>query len=245
MKHDKIRIAKLLANYNQGSRREVEKLINEKKVYLNGKLVVSPVTFADKNDDITINKKKIKFVKKVEILKFYKPKNILCSKSKQDDRQIVYEIIQSKYKNFIFAGRLDYKSEGLMILTNSSLICRNLELPINKFDRVYEVRVYGEFKLNNLDKISNGTVINQIKYKPFKYKIMSKIKKNTNLHMTLQEGKKNEIREIFKSLNLQVNKLKRISYGPFNLHNMRSGNIEKVSKYELNKYENYIRFKKR
>src|SRR5210317_1375254 len=102
MKHDKIRIAKLLANYNQGSRREIEKLINEKKVYLNGKLVVSPVTFADKNDDITINKKKIKFVKKVEILKFYKPKNILCSKSKQDDRQIVYEIIQSKYKNFIF-----------------------------------------------------------------------------------------------------------------------------------------------
>jgi len=245
MSHNKIRIAKLLANYNQGSRRQIEKLINDKKIYLNGKLVVSPVTFASINDKITINKKSIKFLKNVQVFKFFKPKNVICSKNKQDDRKIIYEIISPKYKNFIFAGRLDYKSEGLIVLTNSSSICRNLELPINKFERVYEVRVYGELKLNLINKLSLGSTINKIRYKPFRYKITSKIKKNTNLLISLHEGKKNEIREIFKSINLQVNKLKRIAYGPFKLNNMQLGSIEKVSKIELKKYENYIRDKKR
>ena len=82
-------------------------------------------------------------------------------------------------------------------------------------------------------------------YQPFKFRIMSKIKKNTNLEIILNEGKKNEIREILREINLQVNKLKRISYGPFKLEKMISGQIKKVSKEEINKYENYIRNKKR
>jgi len=244
MTHNKIRIAKLLANYNQGSRREIEKFIYDRKVFLNGKLVISPITFASINDKITINGKKIKFLKDVKVFKFFKPKNIICSKNKQDERKIIYELVKPKFKNFIFAGRLDYKSEGLIILTNSSSICRNLELPINKFERVYEVRVYGEFKLNLINKLSLGTTINKIKYRSFKFKITSAIKKNTNLIINLHEGKKNEIREIFKSVNLQVNKLKRIAYGPFKLNNMQPGSIEEVSKLELKKYENYIRDKK-
>ena len=123
--------------------------------------------------------------------------------------------MKPKYKNYIFAGRLDFKSEGLIILSNSSLITRNLELPTNKFIRKYEVRAYGSFDLNRFEKVSKGIKVNKIFYKPFKYKIKSKIKKNTNIEISLIEGKKNEIRNIFKFLDLKVNKLKRISYGPF------------------------------
>lgn len=241
----KIRIAKLLSNFNHGSRREIERLINNNKIYLNKKLVTTPVTFASSNDEIFIDGKKVIFNKKIEILKFYKPKDIICSKKKQDNRKIIYEIIKPEYKNYIFAGRLDFKSEGLIILTNSSLITRNLELPENKFDRKYEVRVFGEFYLNKLKKISMGTKIEGILYKPFKFKIKSKIKKNTFLEIVLQEGKKNEIRKIFKQINLQVNKLKRISYGPFFLNKMQPGDIIKVTNKEIKIYENHIRHQKR
>lgn len=245
MNSHKIRIAKLLSNYNQGSRREIERLISNNKIYLNQKLVTTPVTFASIKDEILIEGKKINFIKKTEVLKFYKPVDIICSKNKQDSRKIIYEIIPSKYKNYIFAGRLDFKSEGLIILTNSSLITRNLELPINNFERRYEVRVFGEFNLDKLKKISFGKKIKGIFYKPFKFIIKSKIKKNTHLEIILREGKKNEIREIFKEMNLQVNKLKRISYGPFLISNIKPGEIRKVTKIEMNRYENYIRHKKR
>ena len=241
----KIRIAKLLANYNQGSRREIEQLIKDKKIFLNKKLITTPITFASTNDEIYINKKKITFIKKNEVLKFFKPKDIICSKKKQDDRKIIYEILKPKYKNYIFAGRLDFKSEGLIILSNSSLITRNLELPTNKFIRKYEVRAYGSFDLNRFEKVSKGIKVNKIFYKPFKYKIKSKIKKNTNIEISLIEGKKNEIRNIFKFLDLKVNKLKRISYGPFVLDNMLPGELKKAKKSELEKYENYFRYQKR
>lgn len=241
----KIRIAKLLANYNQGSRREIEQLIKDKKIFLNKKLVTTPITFASTNDEVYINKKKITFIKKNEVLKFFKPKDIICSKKKQDNRKIIYEILKPKYKNYIFAGRLDFKSEGLIILSNSSLITRNLELPTNKFIRKYEVRAYGNFDLNRFEKVSKGMKVNEIFYKPFKYKIKSKIKKNTNIEISLIEGKKNEIRNIFKFLDLKVNKLKRISYGPFVLDNMLPGELKKAKKSELEKYENYFRYQKR
>ena len=240
-----MRIAKLLANYNQGSRREIERLIAKKKVFLNKKVVLSPITFVDTKDEITINNKKVTFSKKNELLKFYKPKNIICSKNKQYKRKIIYEIINIKYQNFIFVGRLDFNSEGLILLTNSSDISRNLELPKNNFEREYEVRVYGDFNVEKLKKLSKGGRINKKIYKPFGFKINSKIKKNTNLLMVLKEGKKNEIREIFKKINLQVNKLKRISYGPFKLNELLPGKLETVTQAELKKYENHIRHQKR
>lgn len=240
----KIRIAKLLANYNHGSRREIERLIKNKKIYLNKILVTTPVTFADTNDEIIINNQKINFFKKTISYKFYKPCDVICSKNKQDHRKIIYEVIDKKFRNFIFAGRLDFKSEGLIILSNSSSITRNLELPKNNFKRIYQVRVYGELNLDKLIKVSRGIKIKNISYKPFSFKIKSKIKKNTNIEVTLAEGKKNEIRNIFKEINLQVNKLKRISFGPFKLDKMRPGELKKITNLEIKKYENYIRDKK-
>ncbi len=189
-------------------------------------MVNSPATFANKRDKILINGKKIIFFKKQQVYKFYKPQKIICSKAKQDTRSIIYEILPKKFKNFIFAGRLDFLSEGLIIITNSSEISRNLELPKNKFSRIYIVRVYGNLDLDMLRIKSKGTIINKIKYKPFTFTIKSQIKKNTILEIELKEGKKNEIREIFKSMKLQVNKLKRIAYGPFKLEKMKPGEIQ-------------------
>ena len=238
---NKERISKFLANYNCGSRREIERLIAKNKVTVNGEKISSPVCFVDKSDQISIEGKNIEFKKNIQILKLYKPVNYICSKRKQDNRKIVYEILNSKYKNFIFAGRLDVNSEGLIILTNSSNVTRSLEDPRYKFKRTYNVRVFGHLNLAKLKEKSKGFVYKGTKYRAFNYKVISDIKKNTWIKLELFEGRKNEIRQIFKSINLNVNKLKRVSFGPFNLNNLNPGQVEMVSNKELKSYENYIR----
>ena len=237
----KTRISKFLSSYNIGSRREVEKMIVEGRIQLNGTKLTSPVHFVDEKDSIKVDGKLVLLKKNKQIYKFYKPQGYICSKQKQDERGIVYEILPKKFKNFIFAGRLDINSEGLLIITNSGEIARNLELPKNEFIRKYKVRVYGILNENKLKNISQGTTIDEINYKPFKYKIFNQDKKNFWLEIELQEGKNREIRELMRNINLRVNKLIRLEFGPFKLGTLKIGEIKIADNKEIKEYENYIR----
>jgi len=237
----KTRISKFLSSYNIGSRREVEKMIVEGRIQLNGTKLTSPVHFVDEKDSIKVDGKLVLLKKNKQIYKFYKPQGYICSKQKQDDRSIVYEILPKKFKNFIFAGRLDINSEGLLIITNSGEIARNLELPKNEFARKYKVRVYGILNENRLKNISQGTTIDEINYKPFKYKIFNQDKKNFWLEIELKEGKNREIRELMRNINLRVNKLIRLEFGPFKLGTLKTGEIKIADNKEIKEYENYIR----
>jgi len=238
---DKIRIAKFLASYNVGSRREVEKMIQEGRISLNGQKINSPVHFVNQRDSIKLDGKLVIFKKFTQIYKYYKPVDCICSKNKQDDRKIVYDILPKKFKNFIFAGRLDVNSEGLLIITNSGDITRKLELPQNEFSRKYRVRVYGYCDEKKIEELSKGKIINGIKYKPFTYKIFDKNKKNFWIELCLHEGKNREIRELMRSINLQVNKLVRVEFGPFKLGDLKPGDIQLAEKKEIEEYESYIR----
>ena len=236
----KTRISKFLSSYNIGSRREVEKMIEEGRIQLNGIKLTSPVHFVDEKDSIKVDGKLVILKKIKQIYKLYKPQGYICSKQKQDDRSIVYEILPKKFKNFIFAGRLDINSEGLLIITNSGEIARNLELPKNEFIRRYKVRVYGILNENKLKNLSQGTTIDEINYKPFKYKIFNKDKKNFWLEIELKEGKNREIRELMRNINLRVNKLIRLEFGPFKLGTLKAGEIKIADNKEIKEYENYI-----
>lgn len=238
---DKIRIAKFLASYNVGSRREVEKMIQEGRISLNGQKINSPVHFVNQRDSIKLDGKLVIFKKFTQIYKYYKPVDCICSKNKQDERKIVYDILPKKFKNFIFAGRLDVNSEGLLIITNSGDITRKLELPQNEFSRKYRVRVYGYCDEKKIEELSKGKIINGIKYKPFTYKIFDKNKKNFWIELCLHEGKNREIRELMRSINLQVNKLVRVEFGPFKLGDLKPGDIQLAEKKEIEEYESYIR----
>ena len=238
---DKIRIAKFLASYNVGSRREVEKMIQEGRISLNGQKINSPVHFVNQRDSIKLDGKLVIFKKFTQIYKYYKPVDCICSKNKQDDRKIVYDILPKKFRNFIFAGRLDVNSEGLLIITNSGDITRKLELPQNEFSRKYRVRVYGYCDEKKIEELSKGKIINGIKYKPFTYKIFDKNKKNFWIELCLHEGKNREIRELMRSVNLQVNKLIRVEFGPFKLGDLKPGGIKLAEKKEIEEYESYIR----
>ena len=237
----KTRISKFLSSYNIGSRREVEKMIEQGRIQLNGTKLTSPIHFVDEKDSIKVDGKLVLLKKNKQIYKFYKPQGYICSKQKQDDRGIVYEILPKKFKNFIFAGRLDINSEGLLIITNSGEIARNLELPKNEFVRKYKVRVYGILNENKLKNLSQGTTVDKINYKPFKYKIFNQDKKNFWLEIELQEGKNREIRELMRNINLRVNKLIRLEFGPFKLGALKAGEIKIADNKEIKEYENYIR----
>lgn len=238
---NKTRISKFLASYGFGSRREIEKMIQEGRIQLNGKKINSPVNFVNKKDSIKLDGKLLTFNKIEQIYKFYKPVDYICSKKKQDERKIVYEILPKKFKNFIFAGRLDINSEGLLIVTNSGNIARNLELPKNQFIRKYMIRVYGNYDKQKILELSKGKKINNIQYKPFEYKVFNQEKKNFWIEIELKEGKNREIRELMRSIDLHVNKLTRLEFGPFKLGTLKPGEIKIAEKEEIKKYENYLR----
>ena len=237
----KIRIAKFLSSKGYGSRREIEQLIQKNKIIVNKEIISSPITFVSNEDEIIINNKKINLEKKLEVWKFYKPLNYITSRNKQDDRPIIYDLLPFNLKKIKTVGRLDINSEGLLLLTDDGEIIRNLELPKNKFIRKYKVRVYGYIDENSLNRISKGVKINNIQYAPFEYQLLKKGNANSWLEFQVYEGKNNEIRNLCTAVNLQVNRLIRIEYGPFKLKNLLPGKVEKVEEKEMKLYEDYIR----
>ena len=237
----KIRIAKFLSNKGYGSRREIEQLIQKKRIIVNKEIISSQITFVNNEDEIIINNKKIDIKKKLEVWKFYKPLNYITSRNKQDDRPIIYDLLPFNLKKIKTVGRLDINSEGLLLLTDDGEIIRNLELPKNKFIRKYKIRVYGYIDEASLDRISKGVKINSIQYAPFEYKLLKKGNANSWLEFNMREGKNNEIRNLCAAVNLKVNRLIRLEYGPFKLKNLLAGKLEKAEEREMRLYEDHIR----
>ena len=233
-----MRISKFLASKNIGSRKDIEKFISERRISLNGMTVTTPITFVEAGDQIYLDNKLINTKLKFEILKYYKPIGFITSHKKQDKRPIIFENLPDKYKNYKTAGRLDYNSEGLLILSSDGEVTRELELPKNKFERKYEVIITGNFKRDNLQSISSGVKIKNVLYKPFKYSIKSNNKNSVILELILMEGKNREIRKLMEHIKLKVKKLKRIEYGPFKLNDLKPGEIHSATKSEIKKYLN-------
>ena len=233
-----MRISKFLASKNIGSRKDIEKFILERRISLNGMTVTTPITFVEEGDQIYLDNKLINTKLKFEILKYYKPIGFITSHKKQDKRPIIFENLPGKYKNYKTAGRLDYNSEGLLILSSDGEVTRELELPKNKFERKYEIIITGNFKRDNLQSISSGVKIKNVLYKPFKYSIKSNKKNSVILELILMEGKNREIRKLMEHIKLKVKKLKRIEYGPFKLNDLKPGEIHSATKSEIKNYLN-------
>jgi 23S rRNA pseudouridine2605 synthase len=233
----KIRIAKFLSSKGYGSRREIEQLIQKNKIIVNKEIISSPITFVNNEDEIVLNNKKINLEKKLEVWKFYKPLNYITSRNKQDDSSL----LPFNLKKIKTVGRLDINSEGLLLLTDDGEIIRNLELPKNKFIRKYKIRVYGYIDENSLNRISKGIKINNIQYAPFEYKFLKKGNANSWIEFHMREGKNNEIRNLCAAVNLKVNRLIRLEYGPFKLKNLLAGKVEKAEEKEMRLYEDHIR----
>tara|TARA_B100001175_G_C19307652_1_gene541347 strand:+ start:80 stop:772 length:693 start_codon:yes stop_codon:yes gene_type:complete len=225
---NKIRIAKYIANAGYCSRRDAEKLIKDRLVKINNIICSHPSHTVNINDKISIGKKIIKLNADIRLWKIYKPIKYICSTRDERNRKKIFDLIPVNFPRTISVGRLDFMSEGLILLTNNGDYSRKLELPKTGYERIYRLCIRGNIEKDNIEKINKGIKINNIMYKKIKIKIDKSNKSFTWLIAKLKEGKNREIRNICKYFSWKIVKLIRIQYGPYKLGNLKVGEIEEI-----------------
>lgn len=224
-----IRIAKFIADCGYCSRREAEALIFEGSVKVNGQVIDSPATFIT-DQSVKINNKLINRQQETKLYILHKPKGFLTSTKDPENRPLIFDLIPKNLPRLVSIGRLDFNTEGLLLLTNNGDLARHIEHPNTGWIRKYRARVYGKVNPENLKKLENGIKIDGIFYKSIKVEIESQSGANSWLKISLSEGKNREIRKVMEHFGLQVNRLIRTSYGPFNLGNLPVQAIKEVKK---------------
>ncbi len=219
----KIRIAKFISDSGVTSRRGAEQMIAAGAVTVNGITAKTPVMFVDENDEIIINGKKIEPRKNTEIYAFHKPINTMTTTRDPRGRNTIYDILPPEYRHLRYIGRLDYKTTGLLLMTNDGLLARKLTMPNSNIPRVYVADVIGN-NMSKLDKARRGVTIDGIRYRPMQIEVMP----DHRLRITVTEGKKNEIRIVLKHCGLPVRTLHRVMYGPVSIKNISVGKIVKL-----------------
>tara|TARA_B100000575_G_scaffold294208_1_gene308678 strand:- start:295 stop:987 length:693 start_codon:yes stop_codon:yes gene_type:complete len=225
-----IRIAKYLSNAGICSRRDAEKLIIEKKIKINNKICIHPSHKVSNLDIIKVNNKIVKTNNIIEIWKLYKPIKYICSTKDNLSRKKLFDLLPKNLKKLISIGRLDYMSEGLILLTNNGDYSRYLEHPSSNIERTYRVCINGQIQKNDLHRINRGIVIRGIKYKKVKVGFEKQIKNHSWLIFKLKEGKNREIRNICNYYSWNIVKLIRIGFGPYKLGTLKEGQFQKLNK---------------
>jgi len=229
-----VRLHKLIAYYGYVSRRKAEKLIENGSVKVNGNIITELGTKVKRDSIIEINGEIInKNIQKV-YLALNKPENFICSKSDELKRSTIYNLIDEKYKKFgIFnVGRLDYKTKGLIFLTNDGYFANIIAHPSFKITKEYEVTTYKDIPFDQIKKWTKGIIINGEKYR---IKDLKKIGKN-KISIILNEGKKREIRILFGCINLEIKELKRIRIGNVSIYGIEEGKYRNLTEEELKSF---------
>lgn len=223
----KQRIAKFLAHTGIASRRDAERLIAEGSVAVNGVVLSSPATLVDDSDTVTVNGKVLKPQTSTELYVFNKPLNVMTTAHDPQNRKTIYDVLPDEYKHLRYVGRLDYKTTGLLLLTNDGDLVQKLSLPSNQIPRTYIARVGGTN--HNFEIARRGITIDGIRYRPMEITDMG----DGKIRVTVTEGKKNEVRIVLRHCGAPVQKLHRESFGNIHLGNLPFGKIVKVSKKDI------------
>lgn len=223
------RIAKWLARAGVASRRDAEKIIAEGRVTLEGKPVTGPATFVQPGDIVTVDGRAVNEPERTRLFRYHKPAGLMTTHKDPEGRPTVFEKLPEDLPRLISIGRLDYNSEGLLLLTNDGALARRLELPSNGWVRRYRVRVFGHVNEKALEALAQGVTIEGIRYAPIEAGLDSRKGDNAWLTVALHEGKNREIRRVMAYLGLEVSRLIRVAYGPFQLGTMDRGAVEEVN----------------
>lgn len=222
-----IRVAKVIAQSGFCSRREAESLILEHRVMVNGKTIEHPAVFIT-DESIKIDGKLINSKQKTRLFLFYKPIGTICTSKDPENRPTIYDLFPKNLPRLISVGRLDFNTEGLLLMTTDGTLARHLELPKNNIVRKYRVRVFGKLNHERLKALIKGITIEGIKYRSIKVEIDTEKESNSWLSVSLNEGKNREIRKIMEHLGLQVNRLIRVNYGSFSLEGLKIAEVREV-----------------
>lgn len=223
------RIAKIIAHAGLCSRRDAEKWIEAGRVSVNGKTINSAALNILPSDRVIVDGKPIsKENNEPRLFRYHKPAGLVTTHKDEKGRDTVFDNLPENLPRLISVGRLDLNTEGLLLLTNNGDLSRHLELPATGWVRRYRVRAHGQIEQTQLDALKKGITIEDVKYGSIDAKIDSTQGANTWMTVALSEGKNREIRRVMEHLGLQVNRLIRLSYGPFQLGNLPRGQVEEI-----------------
>jgi len=223
-----MRIARAIARAGLCSRREAERWIEEGRVSVNGRRLTTPGLEVGPSDRIKVDGAPMPVAEPVQLWRYHKPKGIVTTNSDPEGRATVFERLPEGMPRVVSIGRLDFNTEGLLLLTNDGALSRHLELPSTGWLRRYRVRVWGDITQADLDKLKNGVTVEGLRFGPIEATLDKIQASNAWLTIGLREGKNREVRKVLSQLGLEVNRLIRISYGPFQLSDLKPGEVEPV-----------------
>lgn len=229
-----MRINKYLASCNLGSRRKVEELVMQGKVKINGK-VVKDLAFDVSNDDVVeFEDRVITPVSDYTYIMLHKPKGYVTTTNDDKGRKIVMDLLPQEYKNLKPIGRLDYDSEGLLLLTNDGDLSFALTHPSHEIGKVYVVKIEGEIQESQLAVLRSGVVVEGVRLAKCKVKKLECKDRITKLEMTIYEGKNRQIRKMFEAVGFKVIFLKRTQIGELRLSGVNRGSYRLLKQAEIN-----------
>jgi len=222
------RIARLLARAGVASRRDIERMITEGRIALNGEVITTPATIVKGLSGITVNGLTITSMEPSRLFRFHKPGGVLTTARDPGGRPTIFDVLPRELPRTVPVGRLDMNTEGLLLLTTDGALKRALELPSSGVPRTYRVRAYGEIHQRTLENLIDGITIEGVHYGPIDANIERRTGRNLWISMTLTEGKNREIRRVLEHLGLQVSRLIRVSYGPIDLGDLPPRGVDEV-----------------
>lgn len=222
------RIAKVLSRAGIASRREAERLIELGEVTVNGKVITSPALNVTGSDKITVRGEPVGAPDVPRLWLYYKPDGLVTSASDEKGRDTVFDHLPEDMPRVMSVGRLDLNSEGLLLLTNDGGLKRRLELPSTGWLRKYRVRVKGNPTDPDLEPLRKGITVDGERFQPMDVRLDRHQGANAWLTVGIREGRNREIRRAMDHIGLTVNRLIRISYGPFRLNEMKPGEVEEI-----------------
>ena len=225
-----MRIARRIAMAGIASRRKAEELLEKNRVYFadSGEPITDPATRVQSYDTIRVDRHVLRGIPRLKIWRYYKPKGSLTTRKDPKGRKTIFDSLPENLKGAIAVGRLDFTSEGLLLLTNNGALSRLLEHPDQEIPRSYEVEIHGHLKLSAMQALRDGVVIDGVVYRGIAIERVKKKEKNW-LHITLWEGKNREIRRMMDYCGCKVSKLVRTSYGKVNIRNLKAGEVLPLS----------------
>jgi 23S rRNA pseudouridine2605 synthase len=222
------RIARAIARAGLASRREAEQWILAGRVAVNGEIIHSPALDVGGRDRITVDGKPLPARERTRLFLYHKPRGLITSHSDPQGRQTIFAELPRDLPRLISVGRLDYNTEGLLLLTNDGALARVLELPSTGWLRRYRVRAHGEVSQDKLDALRDGITVSGIHYGPIEATMERLQGSNVWLSFAIREGKNREVRNVLSHLGLTVTRLIRVSFGPFQLGELAEGAVEEV-----------------
>lgn len=239
------RIAKLLARAGVASRREIERMIADGRVALGGKVLDTPAVKLANLKGVTVDGKPVAQAEPARLFAFHKPSGLITAESDPRGRPTIYTALRNALPRgtprLMPVGRLDFTTEGLLLLTNDGELKRAMELPSSGIPRTYRARAFGDITQAQLDDLMDGIEIEGVRYGRIEADLERSSGRNRWIVLTLTEGKNREVRRVLEHLGLQVSRLLRTAYGPFQLADLPRGQTIEIRQVEVERFRKTLK----